>query len=85
VEHSAGVEQFGIELEATALPGECAKVVNAAGVIEQQSRFGIADEFRDFVGQFTVGNSDARDKCCWRSLSGGVMDALRGDLLTYPR
>src|ERR1700730_12087459 len=50
VEHSACVEQFGVELETTALTSERAKVVNAAGVIEQQSRFRIADELRDFVG-----------------------------------
>src|SRR5258708_40093027 len=54
VEHSAGVEKFGIELEATALACERAKVVHAAGVIEQQSRFCVADEFRDFIGNFAV-------------------------------
>src|SRR5260370_20824782 len=69
VKHSAGVEKFGIELEAAALACERAKVVDAAGVIKQQSRFCIADELRDFVGEFTVGNADPRDKCCLRSLS----------------
>src|SRR6266436_2462120 len=29
VEHRAGVEQFGIELEAAALSGECAEVIDA--------------------------------------------------------
>jgi hypothetical protein len=59
VEHSTCVEKFGVELEATAPAGECAKIVDAAGVIEQQSRFGIADEFCDLVGKFTVGNRAA--------------------------
>src|ERR1700736_1849387 len=67
VEHSTGVEKFGIELEATAPPCERAKVVDATGVIEQQSRFCVADEFRDFIGKFAVGNADARDKCCLQS------------------
>src|SRR6266446_5908294 len=69
VEHSSGVEKFGIELEATALACERAKVVDAAGMIEQETRFCVADEFRDFVGEFAVGNADARDECCLRSLS----------------
>src|ERR1700722_2138588 len=69
VEHSACVEKFGVELETTALTSECAKIVNAAGVIEQQSRFCIADELRDFVAKCTVGNFDARDECCLRNLS----------------
>jgi len=38
-------------------------------VIEQQSRFCIADELRDFVSKCNVGNSDARDECCLRRLS----------------
>jgi hypothetical protein len=63
VEHGAGVEKFGVELESPALAGKCAEVVDATGVIEQQSRFCVADEFRDFVGKVTVGNADARDKC----------------------
>src|ERR1700738_366842 len=67
VEHSAGVEKFGIELEATALACERAKVVDATGVIEQQTRFCVADEFRDFIGKFAVGNADARDKGCLES------------------
>ena len=57
VEHRAGVEKFGIELETTALTSECAEIIDAAGVIEQQSRFSVADELRDFVGEFAVGNS----------------------------
>jgi hypothetical protein len=35
VELSACVEKLGVELETTALTSECAKIVNAAGVIEQ--------------------------------------------------
>jgi hypothetical protein len=69
MEHSAWVEKFGIELEATALACECAKIVDAAGVIEQQWRFCIADELRDFIGKFAVENADARYECCLRSLS----------------
>src|ERR1700737_1603336 len=68
VEHSAGVEKFGIELEATALACERAKEEDATGVIEQESRFCVADEFRDFVGEFAVGNADAPDMRCLRSL-----------------
>ena len=72
MEHSARVKKFSVELETMALTSECAKIVNAAGVIEKQSRFCIADELRDFVGKFTVGNCNARDECCLRSLSGPV-------------
>src|SRR5579859_1538458 len=59
VEHSAGVEQFGVELETATLTGERAKVIDAAGVIEQQRRFCVADELRDFIGEFTVWNAYA--------------------------
>src|ERR1700753_2226597 len=52
VEQSTCVEKLRIELKTTALPGECAEIVNTAGVIEQQSRFRIADELGDFVGEF---------------------------------
>jgi hypothetical protein len=55
VEHGARVEKFGVELETAALTCERAKIINAAGVIEQQSRFCVADELRDLVGKFTVG------------------------------
>ena len=34
VEHRAGVEQVGIELEAAALSGERAEVIDAAGMME---------------------------------------------------
>jgi hypothetical protein len=61
VEHGARVEKFGVELETTALACERTKVVDATGVIEQQSRFCIADELRDLVGEFSVGSCDARD------------------------
>jgi hypothetical protein len=67
VEHSAGVEKFGIELEAATLACERAKVVDATGMIEQQARFCVADEFRDFIGKFAVGNADAPDKGCVKS------------------
>src|SRR5258708_25720966 len=70
VEHGSGVEKFGVELEATALACERAKVVDAAGVVEQQSRFCVADELRDFAGKITVRDADARDECGLRSLSG---------------
>jgi hypothetical protein len=69
VEHSASVEKFDVELEATAPACKRGKVVDAAGVVEQQSRFCIADELRDIVGKFTVGDCEARDECCLRSLS----------------
>ena len=69
VEHGACVERFGLELEATTLACWRAKVVDAAGVIEQQSRFCVADELRDFIGEFTVWNTDVRDECCLRCLS----------------
>src|ERR1700719_2959907 len=46
VEHGACVEKFDVELETTTLPSECGKIINAAGVIEQQSRFCIANELR---------------------------------------
>jgi hypothetical protein len=42
VEHSACVKQFSVELQTKALTGECAKVVDAARVIEEQSRFCIS-------------------------------------------
>jgi hypothetical protein len=42
-----------------ALTSERSKIINAAGVIEEQSRFSISDELGDFVGELTVGNSDA--------------------------
>jgi hypothetical protein len=69
MKHSAGIEKFGVKLEAAALPRQRAKVVDAAGVIEQQSRLRIANENRDLVAKFAVGNADPRDKCCLRSLS----------------
>jgi hypothetical protein len=69
VEHGACVKEFGVELEATVLACECAKIVDSAGVVEQQCRFCIADEFRNFVGELAVRNSDARDTCYLRSLS----------------
>src|SRR5258708_249326 len=75
VEHSSGVEKFGIELEATALACEGAEVVDATGMIEQQTRFCVADEFRDFIGKFAVGNADAPDKWCLRSLGCCSHDA----------
>jgi hypothetical protein len=69
VEHGACVKKFGVELEATALACECAKIVDAAGVVKQQGRFCVADEFRDFVCKLAVRNSDARDTCYLRSLN----------------
>src|SRR5258708_26075076 len=38
VEHSSGVEKFGIELEATALASEGGDAVDATGMIERQTR-----------------------------------------------
>src|SRR5260370_41555299 len=59
VEHGAGVEEFGVELEAAALACERGEVVDAAGVVEEQIGFGVADELGDLVGEFGVGNGDA--------------------------
>src|SRR5260370_35003094 len=39
VEHSSGVAEFGLELGATALACERAKVRDAAGLLEQEARF----------------------------------------------
>jgi hypothetical protein len=58
VEHRACVEKFGIKLETAPLTGKRAEIINATGVIEQQSGFRIADELRYFVGEFTVWNPD---------------------------
>src|SRR5258708_37858571 len=69
VEHGAGVEKFGVELEAAVLACEGAKEVDAAGVIEEQSRFCVVNELGDLVGEFTVGNRDARVGCGLWSLS----------------
>jgi len=55
VEHRAGVEQFGIELEAVALSGERAEVIDAAGMMEQQRSFRIAHQFSDGAGELAVG------------------------------
>jgi hypothetical protein len=47
VEHRPCVEKFSVELEATALTGERGEIIDEARVVEQQSRFRIADELRD--------------------------------------
>jgi hypothetical protein len=39
MEHRRCVEKFGVKLETTALTSECAEIIDAARVIEQQSRF----------------------------------------------
>src|SRR5947208_13713061 len=44
MKHSACVQEFGVELETAALTGECAEVVDAAGVIEEESRGCIPDQ-----------------------------------------
>ena len=46
-------------LQAVALSGECSRIIDAARVIEEESRFSIADELSNFVGELTVGNRDA--------------------------
>src|SRR5260370_30696667 len=52
VEHGAGVEEFGVELEAAALACERGEVVDAAGAGGGQHGFGGAGERGDFVGEF---------------------------------
>jgi hypothetical protein len=45
VEHRVGVKELGIEAEAAALTGECASVIDSAGMVKQQWRVSISDEF----------------------------------------
>jgi hypothetical protein len=59
MEHGARIKKFGIELQTLALTSECSEIIDAAGVIEEESRFRIADELRDVVGELTVGDRDA--------------------------
>src|SRR5260370_8679136 len=49
VEHSSGVEKFGIELEATALASERAKTGDAGGMIEHEPPFFVPEYFLDFL------------------------------------
>jgi hypothetical protein len=60
VEHRAGVQKLAIELQAAALSGERAPVIDAAGMVEQQRRLGIPDQLRDL----TVGSVDSFDRKC---------------------
>jgi hypothetical protein len=61
VEHRAGIEELGIEAKAAPLAGECAPVIDAAGMMEEQRRFGVPDEFRYIPREFAVGNGYADD------------------------
>ena len=56
VKHGAGVEQFAVERQPTADAGHRAELVDAAGMVEEQVRFGIADVFGDGARQLAVGN-----------------------------
>ena len=56
VEHRAGIEQFRIEFQAAMNAGERAEMIDAARMVEQQFRFGVADIFGDGARQLAVGN-----------------------------
>ena len=58
MEHSAGVEELGIEAEVAALAGECAPVIDAARMMEQQRWLSIPDQFGHFTCQFAVRNGN---------------------------
>jgi hypothetical protein len=56
VEHGAGIEQFGIELQAAMPTCQGPEVVDAAGVMKQQRRFRIPHHLGDLSGQLAVGD-----------------------------
>ena len=60
VEHGAGVKELGIEMQAAALAGERAPVIDAARVVEQQRWLGISDQFGHFTRQFAVADDNPR-------------------------
>jgi hypothetical protein len=62
VKHRPGVQELAIELEAMTLSGKRTPVVDAAGMVEQQSRFGILDELRYLAGEASVRNADSFDR-----------------------
>ncbi|GAA0843486.1 hypothetical protein GCM10009080_39510 [Cupriavidus pauculus] len=58
VKHRAGIQQFRIVVQGATLAGQRRPVVDAAGMMKQQRRLGIAHEFGDFAGQLAVWNGD---------------------------
>jgi len=62
VEHGAGIKQLGIKAETAALAGECAPVIDAARMVEQQRRLGVPDQFGYFACQLGIGDEDACDR-----------------------
>ncbi len=59
VEHRACIKQFGIEFESATLACQSAPVIDAARMVKQQRRFGVADQLRCFAREFAVRNSDS--------------------------
>src|ERR1700722_4603761 len=62
VEHRAGVEEFAIEVKTALLAGDCSKVVDTAGVVEEQLRFRVPNELCDLPRQLCVGDTDAANR-----------------------
>jgi hypothetical protein len=58
VEHGSGIKKLGVELQSASLPYERSEAVDAAGVVEQQTGLGIADERGDVLSELAVGNVD---------------------------
>ncbi|PAV92690.1 hypothetical protein WR25_09954 [Diploscapter pachys] len=61
VEHAAAVQQLCVIFQAQAPAGEGGEIIDAAGVVEQQRRSGVADQLGDLAGHGGVGDVDAGD------------------------
>jgi hypothetical protein len=56
MEHGSGMSQPRIKSEASPSPGRRTKVIDAAGMVEQQRRLGTVDEPTDFISEFAIGD-----------------------------
>ncbi|MGY4483443.1 hypothetical protein ACVWWR_002634 [Bradyrhizobium sp. LM3.2] len=61
VKHGAGVKQFAVECQSAADARYRAELVDAAGMVEEQVGFGVADVFGDGTRQPAVGNDGGLD------------------------
>jgi hypothetical protein len=61
MKHGAGIEQFGIKLQAAMLTRQSPEIVDAAGVMEEQRRNRVPHHLGDLSRQPAVGDCHASD------------------------
>jgi len=68
MKHGAGVEQIGIEAKPTLPRGNGAEIVDPTGMVKNQLRRRVTDQFSHFSRQNTVRHLDAANRrlhdCC---------------------